>query len=169
VAELIRGRVGRLQGAWIGMTSVLKGLPLSYQRDLQEDKVHLFQGLDCVQECVHAAQHLLEGTTFLPEKMARSLTTDFSNATDVADYLVKKGLPFRSAHEVVGKIVVACLDQKCSLTDLPLEQMKRFSDLIEQDLYEKLKPESVAAARSERGGTAPEAVKFQIGLAKEKL
>lgn len=168
VAELIRGRVGRLQGAWIGMTTVLKGLPLSYQRDLQEDKVHLFSGLDCVRECVQACQHLIEGTKFHPEKMARSLGTDFSNATDLADYLVKKGVPFRSAHEAVGKVVVACLEKGCALTALPLEDLQSIHPEFGEDVARGLTPEAVVGARKERGGTSPEAVRFQIKLAKEK-
>jgi len=169
VAELIRGRVGRLQGAWIGMTTTLKGLPLSYQRDLQEDKVHLFAGLDCVQECVQACQHLIEGTKFLPEKMSRSLKTDFSNATDLADYLVKKGVPFRSAHEAVGKVVVACLEKGCALTDFPLADLQSIHPEFGGDVVDGLAPEAVVAARQERGGTSPEAVRLQIKLAKEKL
>ncbi len=169
IAELIRGRVGRLQGAWVGLTSVLKGLPLSYQRDLQEDKWHLFQGLDCVQSCLSATQDLLKGTHFLLGRMGQSLKTDFSNATDVADYLVKKGMPFRAAHEVVGKIVVTCLEKKCSLLELPLAEYRKFSGDFSEDIFAKLTPEAVVGARKERGGTAPEAVQLQLKLAREKV
>lgn len=169
VAELIRGRVGRLTGAWVGMMTVLKGLPLSYNRDLQEDKVHLFEGLDTARSCVQLMHLMIEEAQFHPEKMKASLHGDFSNATDLADYLVKKGMPFRQAHEVTGKAVRLCLEKRTTLLDISLADLKKLSDLIGDDIRGVLEPVAVMRARTSRGGTSPTAVSFQIQKAKELL
>lgn len=169
VAELIRGRSGRLTAAWVGAMTMLKGLPLSYNRDLQEDKVHLFEGLDATLSSVKLMELMLSEAKFFPEKMKVTLETDFSNATDLADYLVKQGLAFRDAHEVTGKVVRECLKQKLPLQKLPLETLKEFSPLFEKGIHAVLEPMAVMKARISRGGTAPEAVKVQIQKAKELL
>ena len=169
VAELIRGKVGRLAGGWTGALMMIKGLPLSYNRDLQEDKHHLFEGLDTVRSSVRLMKLILEGATFHPERMAAAVRGDFSNATDLADYLVKKGLPFRQAHEVVGKIVRACLEKKKTLETLSTAELKAFCSLIDDSVGQILNPVSVMRSRTSRGGTAPDAVRFQIGKAKEIL
>ena len=124
VAELIRGRTGRLNGALVGMLTVLKGLPLSYNRDLQEDKVFLFEGLDTTRSCLRLMLLMLQSASFKTEKMAARLHGDFSNATDLADYLVRKGLAFRSCHEIVGGIVRSCIEKKQALEDLTLPELQ---------------------------------------------
>lgn len=169
VAELIRGRVGRLTGSLVGALTMLKGLPLSYNRDLQEDKVHLFQGTDTVRSCLRLTQVMLKGVTFHPAAMRESLKGDFSNATDLADYLVGKGMPFRQAHEVVGRVVRECLNSGTPLESLTAEKLRTFSDLVGDDVVRCLQPEQVLAARTTQGGTAPEAVLRQIAKAKEAL
>jgi len=169
VAELIRGRSGRLAGAWVGAVTMLKGLPLSYNRDLQEDKVHLFDGVDTTRSCVRLMNLMLSQITFFPEKMAEAVRGDFSNATDLADYLVTKGMPFRQAHELVGAIVRECLNKQIPLEAMSLDQMRAFSPLIEASVFNALPPLSVLKARTSRGGTSPSAVQFQIQKAKELL
>lgn len=169
VAELIRGRSGRLTGALMGALTMLKGLPLSYNRDLQEDKVHLFQGVDTVQACVRLSRRMLEGAKFRTDRMARAVEGDFSNATDLADYLVRKGLPFRQAHEVVGRIVRTCLENGTALEGLPLTALRAFSPLIDEDLLPLLVPAAVMAARTSAGGTAPSAVREQLASAESRM
>ncbi len=169
VAELIRGRTGRTAGALVGALTMLKGLPLSYNRDLQEDKVHLFQGLDSARASARLARLLLEGTTFHAERMAEAVRGDFSNATDLADYLAKKGMPFRQAHEVVGRIVRECLGNRTPLEAMSVEALRKHSPLFEADIVPALQPLAVLKARTTRGGTAPEAVAAQIGKGKGLL
>lgn len=169
VAELIRGRVGRLTGAWVGMTTALKGLPLSYNRDLQEDKHHLFQGLDTALSCTRLMKLQLEEAKFHPEAMAQAIEGDFSNATDLADHLVKKGVAFREAHAVVGNIVRDCVKQRVSLESLSPQQLKAYHPLLNESVQQILQPVQVMHARTSQGGTAPSAVKAQLQKAKELL
>lgn len=169
VAELIRGRVGRVMGDLTGMLVTLKALPLSYNRDLQEDKEFLFDALDTVLSSVRLMHLMLERAQFHPERMAQAVRGDFSNATDLADYLARKGMPFRQAHEVVGQIVLYCIQQGIALEDLSLEQLKAFSNLFEADALLAVQPMRVMEARRSEGGTAPEAVRQQIAQAKRLL
>ncbi len=169
VAELIRGRVGRLVGSLMGALTMLKGLPLAYNRDLQEDKVHLFQGVDTVRSCVRLSLLTLKAATFHPERMRKALAGDFSNATELADYLVHKGLPFRQAHEVVGKAVNHCVKAGIALESLTTSQFQTFSTLIGADVGEWLKPERGVEARSTRGGTGTAPVLKQIEAARLSL
>lgn len=166
VAELIRGRVGRVTGALSGSLMMLKALPLSYNRDLQEDKVHLFEGIDTTCSCVRLMRIILENATFQKERMARAVEGDFSNATDLADAWVKKGLSFRQAHEIVGKIVRECLSKGCSLESLTSEEFKKLCPELDSSVLDLLHPMAVLEARTSHGGTAPEAVAFQIRQAK---
>lgn len=169
VAELIRGRSGRLLGDWVGMMTVLKGLPLSYNRDLQEDKHHLFDGLDTVRASVRLMHLMIEEVTFHPQRMADTVTGDFSNATDLADRLVNKGMPFRQAHEVVGSIVKDCLREGIALESITLDRLRCHSSLFDEEDLKCLPPLAVMKARNSRGGTAPSAVAEQIRKAKELL
>ncbi len=154
VPELIRGKTGRVFGHLQGLLVTLKGLPLAYNKDLQEDKEGLFDSVDTVLICLEAMTILLrEGIRFLPERLAEAVREDFSNATDVADYLVGKGMPFRSAHDLVGQIVRTCLGEKILLRDLPLERWQDFAPTFEVDIFTAIDPQQVVTARTSYGGT----------------
>jgi argininosuccinate lyase len=154
VPELVRGKSGRVFGHLQGLLVTMKGLPLAYNKDLQEDKEGLFDSVDTVLACLTAMQILLQtGLTFQPDRLAQAVTQDFSNATDVADYLVRKGIPFRVAHDLVGKIVKTCLAEGIFLLDLPLSRWQSFDPAFEQDIYAALAPRQVVAARTSAGGT----------------
>lgn len=167
VAELIRGKVGRLYGALMGSLTLLKGLPLSYNRDLQEDKYFLFEGLDTVRSSVRLTLIMLQNTNWKPENMKKSLRGDLSNATDLADDLVRKGLPFRQAHEVTGKVVNHCLKNNVILEDMTLDELKVFSSLFDEQSLKALPHLSVMKARTSEGGTSSVAVQAQIQKAKQ--
>ena len=159
VAELARGKAGRVYGALVGILTVLKGLPLSYNRDLQEDKEGLFDAMDTAQATVAVMTELLLGIRFRPDRMRAAASGRYLNATDAADYLAAKGLPFRAAHEVVGRLVRHCLDRGCPIEALPLEELRRFSPLFGKDVYEYLTLEACVTRRASPGGTAPSAVR----------
>lgn len=169
VSELIRARTGRVNGALMGLLTVLKALPLSYQRDLQEDKHHLFEALDSVRICVKLMFCQMQKAQFKTDKMAQSVAGDASNATDLADFLAVKGMPFREAHEVVGRIVRFSLESKIALEEMTLAQLKEFSTLFDESTLDALKPLNVMKARNSEGGTSPTAVKIQIEKAKQAL
>jgi argininosuccinate lyase len=169
VSELIRARTGRVNGALMGILTVMKALPLSYQRDLQEDKYHLFEGIDSVRYCVRLMLCQMQKAQFRKEKMAKTIAGDASNATDLADYLAKQGLPFREAHEVVGRIVRFCLTNQVAIEDLTLLQLVEFHPLFKEDVLEVVKPLNVMKARTSEGGTAPSAVAVQIEKALQSL
>lgn len=166
VAELIRGRVGRVYGGLMGSLTLLKALPLSYNRDLQEDKVHLFEGLDSVEACLRLMHRMVSDARFNSEKMAKHVEGDFSNATDLADYLVRKGIPFRQCHEIVGKMVRYCIQNQIPLENMSLEELRKFSSLFDETALPLIQPLAVMEARKSRGGTSSEAVRFQIQQAK---
>ncbi len=162
VAELIRGRVGRVYGALMGALTMMKSLPLSYNRDMQEDKVHLFEGLETVTSCVRLMLLTLQKANWKPASMRASLKADFSNATDLADDLVEKGMSFREAHEVVGHVVQKCIAMNKGLEDMTLEELKASHQLFDQKTLGKLNHLSVMKARNSEGGTSPQAVEAQI-------
>lgn len=154
VPELIRGKTGRVFGHLQGLLVTLKGLPLAYNKDLQEDKEGLFDSVDTVLICVEAMTILLqEGIRFRPERLAEAVREDFSNATDVADYLVRKGMPFRSAHDLVGQIVRTCLGEQILLRDLSLARWQGFDPIFEADIFAAIDPQQVVEARTSYGGT----------------
>jgi len=169
VAELIRGKTGRVTGALMGALTLLKGLPLSYNRDLQEDKYHLFAGLDSVRASVRLTGIMLERCEWKTDRMAKACKGDQSNATDLADYLVRKGVPFRVTHEVAGKAVRAALEKGVGLEELPLSELQSLNSLFEKDVFALLAPEVVMSTRNSRGGTGVEAVKQQLSLAKAAM
>lgn len=168
-AELIRGRVGRVYGQLMATLTMLKALPLAYNRDLQEDKVYLFEGLDTVRSSVEVMHLMLSTAEFKTDRMRSALAGDFSNATDLADYLVRKGLPFREAHEVIGKIVADCLTRKAAMENLTLPELQKFSAKFEADALSVLPHLAVMHARTSEGGTGPAAVTAQITKAKSLL
>ncbi len=169
LAELIRGRTGRAFGSLMGLLTVMKGLPLAYNRDMQEDKFHLFQGLDTALTSVRLMREMLETAVWNREKMRQSLKGDFSNATDLADDLARKGVPFREAHEIVGKVVLFCLKSGRDLESLSVGELREFHPAIDEGTRRKLSHAAVLEARSSRGGTSPKAVTFQIVKAREAL
>lgn len=169
VAELIRGRVGIVYGDLMGALTMLKGLPLSYNRDLQEDKTYLFRSLDTVKACVSAMSLMLSTADWKKEKMKQALSGDFSNATDLADYLVNKNLSFRQAHEVVGKVVQYCLQKKMKLEDITLAELKDMHPAFESDVIQKIQHEAVMWARTSLGGTSPQALEQQLELVRPWL
>lgn len=169
VAELVRGKTGRVYGHLVGLLTVLKGLPLAYNKDLQEDKEGMFDTVKTLQGALDLMAAMIATMKVNEARMAEAVRRDFSNATDLADYLVRKGLPFRQAHEVVGRTVLYCLQQGKVLLDLTLDEFRQFCDRIEADVYDALAIERVVAARNSLGGTAPEQVRWQIGLFEEKL
>ncbi|WP_017323870.1 argininosuccinate lyase [Synechococcus sp. PCC 7336] len=167
VPELVRGKSGRVFGNLQGLLVTLKGLPLAYNKDLQEDKEGLFDSADTVLACLEAMTILLrEGVEFRQQRLAAAVMEDFSNATDVADYLVRKGIPFRTAYQLVGKIVRTCLGNGKLLKDLSLEAWQAFDPVFEIDIYEAIAPEQVVSARTSAGGTGFEAVRSALQKAK---
>ena len=170
VAELVRGKTGRVYGDLTTLLTLMKGLPLAYNKDMQEDKEALFDALDTADVCLSVMDTLLQNTQFNAEKMAASLHGDFSTATDLADYLVRQNLPFRQAHEVVGKIVGECVRSGRALEDLTHEELVAASPLFSaSDLAQLVSPRGSADARSAFGGTGREAVEKQLRLAQESI
>lgn len=169
VAELIRGRVGVVYGDLMGALTMMKGLPLSYNRDLQEDKTYLFRSLDTVKSCVDLMSAMLKTARWNKEKMQSALVGDFSNATDLADYLVHQGMPFRQAHEVVGKVVQYCLQRKINLEDITLSELQDIHPQFSAEVLPKIQHLQVMMARTSFGGTSPQAVKEQIQSALKLL
>ncbi|MED3563901.1 argininosuccinate lyase [Bacillus xiapuensis] len=169
VPELLRGKTGRTYGNLIGLLTVLKGLPLAYNKDLQEDKEGMFDTVETLEGSLKLLAPMIETMTVNKEVMRKAINNDFSNATDIADYLVRKGLPFREAHEVIGKTVLYAIQHGKFLLDLSIEEYKEFSSLFEEDIYTVLAPEHVVAVRNSFGGTSPEQVLGQIKLAEGKL
>ncbi len=169
VAELGRAKTGRVYGHFFALLTVLKGLPLTYNRDLQEDKEGLFDTIDTLKMLLPLYSGMIETMRVKEKQMGNAVRKDFANATDLADYLVRKGLPFREAHRVVGAMVVYCQEQGILLQDLDLEQCERFHALFTEDIKEVLDPLRVVHARKVRGGTAPCAVEEQMKKAEQAL
>ena len=166
-AELIRGRTGRVYGNLIALLTMVKGLPLSYNRDMQEDKESLFDAYDTVTSCLEVFTQMIGTARWNTDRMAASCTGGHANATDVAEYLVRKGMPFRTAHGVAAKAVRMCIDRGCNIEDLSLEDLQSCSELLEEDIFSLIKPEACVTARKLTGGPAPEAVTVQIQSLRE--
>jgi len=169
VAELIRGKSGRVFGDLQALLTMLKGLPLAYNKDMQEDKEALFDAVDTVKKCLLVFKPMLETMRVKKDNMAAAARGGFTNATDLADYLVRRGVPFRKAHEVAGKVVFYCLEQGMTLDQLSLEEYKRFSPLVEEDVYEAISIIRCVEARQVSGGPAPDEVLEAIARARQRL
>lgn len=169
VAELIRGKTGRVYGALMGALTMLKALPLSYNRDLQEDKTFLFEGIDTSLASVRLMRLMLSTAKFSSERMEKSLQGDFSNATEIADYLAAKGLPFRQAHEVSGRTVKFCIENGKRIESLTLAELKTIDAGFEADVLPLLSHVAAMRARTSEGGTGIAAVEKQISLAEQSL
>jgi argininosuccinate lyase len=158
VPELIRGKTGRVYGSLVALLTTTKALPLAYNKDLQEDKEPLFDAVDTVKACLAITAEMIPGMTIKADAMAAAASDSFLLATEIADELVTKGMPFREAHEVVGRLVRFCLDSKRPLTSLSVEEYRGFSPLLDADLPKRLTPEAAIARKNQIGGTAREAV-----------
>jgi argininosuccinate lyase len=170
VPELVRGKTGRVFGHLQGLLVLMKGLPLAYNKDLQEDKEALFDTAKTVRACLEAMTILLqEGMTFRPARLEQAVNEDFSNATDVADYLAAKGVPFREAYNLVGKVVKTSLAAGKLLRELTLEEWQAIHPAFEQDIYAAITPQQVVAARNSYGGTGFEQVRHALAAARQKL
>ena len=169
VAELIRGKTGRVYGDLTALLTVMKGLPLAYNKDMQEDKENYFDARDTYLKCLHVFTEMLKTASFRVQSMEKSASAGFANATDLADYLVKKGVPFRDAHAVSGRLVAHCLDKGCALDDLSLDEMRAFSPAFDQDVYEAISLQACVAARKLTGGPAPERVRAAVKAGRDWL
>ena len=162
VAELCRGKTGRVYGNLMSILTMLKGLPLAYNKDMQEDKEPLFDSVETVKLCIEAFIEMVDVMEVNEEKMYESAKQGYVNATDIADYLVVKGMPFRDAYNVSGRIVSYCLGRECILEELPLEEYKQFSPLFDTDIHQRLQLKTCVERRNSAGGTSPASVRTQI-------
>ena len=164
VAELVRGKTGRVYGDLMTLLTVMKGIPLAYNKDMQEDKEALFDGLDTVLISIQTFTGMLDTMKIKKDVMKKAASGGFTNATDVADYLVKKGEAFRNAHEIVGKIVLYCIDENKAIDDLSLDEFKSFSPFFEEDVYKAIDLITCVEERSVMGGPSSSSVQSQISL-----
>ncbi|MGH1440818.1 MAG: argininosuccinate lyase [Cellvibrionaceae bacterium] len=169
VPELVRGKTGRVNGHLISLLTLMKSQPLAYNKDNQEDKEPLFDTIDTVKDCLRAFADMVPAITAKKDNMFEAAKRGFSTATDLADYLVRKGIAFRDSHEIVGKSVAYGIETNKDLSEMSLEELKQFSDIIEQDVFEVLTLEGSVAARDHIGGTAPAQVKQAVTTAKAVL
>ncbi|MCX6175195.1 MAG: argininosuccinate lyase [Ignavibacteriales bacterium] len=169
IAELIRGKVGRVYGSLFGLLTIMKALPLAYNRDMQEDKVHLFEAVDTTKDCLHLTSELLKHTRFNKNRFEKELNGDLILSTDLVDYLVRKNVPFRKAHNIVGKIVGACVDQNKKLNQLSIAEYKKVSPKFEKDIFKLLTAHASVKNKKSKGSTSPKEVKKQINQWKKNL
>ncbi len=169
MAELVRGKTGRVYGNLLTLLTTLKGLPLAYNKDMQEDKEAVFDSVDTVVMCLKVFTPMISTMSVCADNMYRAAQNGFINATDLADYLAKKGMPFRSAYKIVGQIVARCIEEKCVLDNLPLEKYREYSELFESDLYEDISLETCVRKRISEGGTSVESVEAQIAYIRNEL
>ncbi|MBQ5952295.1 MAG: argininosuccinate lyase [Lachnospiraceae bacterium] len=162
VAELVRGKTGRVYGDLMSLLTAMKGLPLAYNKDMQEDKEPAFDAMDTAAACLGVFTAMVRELSFREDVMEKSAARGFTNATDAADYLVKKGMPFRDAHGVIGHLVLTCIGRGISLDELPLEDFKAASELFDEDVYDAISVKTCVAQRITEGGPAPEAMARQI-------
>jgi len=167
VAELVRGKTGRVYGSLMTLLTVMKALPLAYNKDMQEDKEALFDAIDTVEMCLPVFAEMVDTLTVRPKDMARAASGGFINATDCADYLTKKGLPFREAYMIVGKLVNQCIKSGDTLDTLPLKGFQAICPLFDHDVYEALALHTCVNGRKVYGGPARESVEKQIAIIEE--
>ena len=167
--ELVRGKAGRVFGHNTSLLAMLKGLPLAYNKDMQEDKEAVFDSFDTVRSCLEVSATVLRNVRLNEEQMRAAATKGYLNATEMADYLVGKGMPFRDAHETVGRAVVRAMERGIELQEFSIDELQSFSQLIQQDVFEVLTLKRALATKSQRGGTAPEAVVLALAEARSTL
>jgi len=169
MAELVRGKTGRVYGDLMGLLTVMKGIPLAYNKDMQEDKEPVFDAIDTVIMCLKVFTPMIATMTVHPENMMKAAQGGFINATDLADYMVTRGLPFRSAYKISGQIVAECIQSGQVLETLPLETYKKYWDQFDEDLYEAIDLKNAADRRNSLGGTSRKSIASQIALIRNKL
>lgn len=169
VAELVRGKTGRVYGDLMTLLTVMKGIPLAYNKDMQEDKEMYFDALNTTKGCLQLLSDMLKSTTFNKDKMKKSATGGFTNATDAADYLVNKGVPFRDAHGIIGQLVLYAISQNKDLDELSLEELKNISDVFEEDVYQAIDVNTCVNKRNTIGACGQEMMKKVIALNEEYL
>ena len=169
ITELIRGKTGRVYGDLNTLLTIMKGLPLAYNKDMQEDKEAIFDAIDTVKFCINTFIPMLETMTIIKKNMREAAAKGFINATDCADYLVKKGIPFRDAYKITGEIVRLCIENNLTLETLPIEKYKEFSNKFEEDIFKAINLETCIMQRKVEGGPSPESVKTQIEYIKNKI
>jgi argininosuccinate lyase len=167
--ELVRGKAGRVFGHGISLLAMLKGLPLAYNKDMQEDKEAVFDSFDTVDSCLQVSATVLQNVRLNEEQMRAAATKGYLNATELADYLVVKGMPFRDAHAIVGLAVLRAMERGVELQELSIDELQSFSQLIQQDVFQVLTLKSALATKAQRGGTAPEAVAAALAEARSTL
>ena len=169
IAELVRGKTGRVYGALMSLLTTMKGIPLAYNKDMQEDKEMAFDAMDTVQDCLALFTGMLATMKFKKDRMAASAMNGFTNATDAADYLVGKGVPFRDAHGIIGRLVLYCIDRNTSIDALSLEELKSISDRFEDDIYDAISLKTCVEKRLTIGAPGPDAMKKVIAIHKAYL
>ena len=169
MAELVRGKTGRVYGNLIGILTMLKGLPLAYNKDMQEDKESVFDSFDTVKMCLEVFAPMVSGMKVLEENMLLAAQKGFINATDLADYMVKKGMPFRSAYKIVGTIVSDCIKNGKVLETMTIDEYKVYDEIFSEDLFNEISLKTCVEKRISEGGTSPNSVQKQIDFVKEKL
>ena len=169
IAELVRGKTGRVYGALTSMLTTMKGIPLAYNKDMQEDKELTFDAIDTVKGCIALFTGMVSTMSFRKDVMEKSAKNGFTNATDAADYLVNHGVPFRDAHGIVGRLVLLCIDRGIALDDLTLEEYKEISPVFEEDIYEAISLKTCVEKRLTIGAPGAEAMKKVIMLEKKYL
>ena len=169
MAELVRGKTGRVYGNLLALLTTLKGLPLAYNKDMQEDKEAIFDSVDTVTVCLEVFAPMIRTMKVKRDNMYRAAQGGFINATDLADYLTKRGMPFRSAYKIVGQIVAECISKGCVLEGLPLEEYKKYTDVFEADLFAEISLETCVSKRISAGGTSVSSVEEQIAYVKKEL
>ncbi|MBP5298555.1 MAG: argininosuccinate lyase [Lachnospiraceae bacterium] len=169
IAELVRGKTGRVYGALMSILTTKKGIPLAYNKDMQEDKELTFDAIKTVTDCITLFTGMLATIKFNKDIMAKSAMKGFTNATDAADYLVKNGMPFRDAHGVIGRLVLYCIDKDCSIEDLSIDELKNMSELFDEDIYDAISLKTCVEKRVTVGGPGMDAMKKVIDIEKEYL
>lgn len=169
VTELIRGKTGRVNGDLVTLLTMMKGLPLAYNKDMQEDKEAIFDAIDNVKLCVKTFTPMLATMRVIKENMRNAAARGFINATDCADYLVKKGMPFRDAYKITGTLVAECISKGLTLETLPIEEYRKMTELFSDDVYEAISLDTCVRERKSYGGPSPEAVAVQIANAEKEL
>ncbi len=162
MAELVRGKTGRVYGDLMGILTVMKGIPLAYNKDMQEDKESVFDAMDTVSMCLKVFAPMVATMKVKKENMKKAASEGFINATDLADYMTKKGVPFRDAYKLVGQIVAMCIEKGWTLDNMPIEEYKSLSPVFEDDLYDEISLETCVARRVSEGGTSPDSVRAQV-------